>query len=223
MRINADFSQPAEVTPDSGRWVASPEAGVERVMLDRIGDEVARATSLVRYAPHSSFAPHRHDEGEEFLVLEGVFSDEHGDYPAGTYVRNPPGSAHRPSSRDGCTIFVKLRQFDPQDLSQIVIDTRKADDWQSGSDAGLETLELHRFGREQVSMKRLAAGSELSLSDFSQGAEILVVEGVLRKDSRDYPAGSWLRVPAGARLSLSSEAGCEVYVKTGHLPPASSA
>jgi len=92
-------------------------------MLDRIGDEVARATSIVRYAPHSRFAPHTHGGGEEFLVLDGVFQDEHGDYPTGTYVRNPPTSRHTPGSEPGCTIFVKLLQFDPDDRTPVRIDT----------------------------------------------------------------------------------------------------
>jgi hypothetical protein len=72
-------------------------------MLDRIGDEVARATSIVRYAPASHFSPHVHDGGEEFLVLEGTFQDEHGDYPVGSYVRNPPTSVNirtSPTRRD---------------------------------------------------------------------------------------------------------------------------
>ena len=116
MRIHADFSQRAIVAPSADRWLNSPESGVDRFMLDRIGDEVARASSLVRYAPSSSFPRHLHPEGEEFLVLEGVFSDEHADYPGGTYVRNPPGSGHSPYSVDGCRIFVKLRQFDAEDL-----------------------------------------------------------------------------------------------------------
>ena len=68
-------------------WIASPAGGVDRKMLDRIGDEKARATSIVRYAADSAFPEHEHPLGEEFYVLEGVFSDEHGDYPAGTYVQ----------------------------------------------------------------------------------------------------------------------------------------
>src|SRR5271166_3471905 len=100
-----------------------PIAGVERRMLDRIGAEVARATTIVRYAPGSSFSTHTHDGGEEFLVLEGVFSDEHGDFPAGSYIRNPPTSRHTPGSAPGCTIFVRLWQFDPNDRTQVRVDT----------------------------------------------------------------------------------------------------
>ena len=96
MEINADFTQTATADTKAMDWVPSSLAGVERKMLDRIGDEVARATSIVRYAPGNSFSPHSHAMGEEFLVLEGVFEDEHGKYPAGTYVRNPWGTAHTP-------------------------------------------------------------------------------------------------------------------------------
>ena len=119
MELNADFSAPVTVHSEELEWVASPMPGVDRRMLDRIGDEVARATSIVRYAPGSAFSEHTHTGGEEFIVLDGVFSDEHGDFPAGTYVRNPPTTAHTPSSAPGCVIFVKLWQFDMDDRTQF--------------------------------------------------------------------------------------------------------
>ena len=108
MNLNSDFGARAAVHAAQLDWTPSPIPGVDRRMLDRIGDEVARATSIVRYAPHSRFPSHTHGGGEEFLVLDGVFQDEHGDYSAGTYVRNPPTSSHTPGSEPGCTIFVKL-------------------------------------------------------------------------------------------------------------------
>src|ERR1700752_5172962 len=123
MELNADFSQRVVVHAAYLAWIPSPVAGVERRMLDRIGDEGARATSIVRYAPDSRFPAHTHGGGEEFLVLDGVFEDEHGDYPAGAYVRNPPTSRHTPGSTRGCVLFVKLRQFDPQDRKAIRLDT----------------------------------------------------------------------------------------------------
>ena len=125
MELNADFSQRVAVHAAKLPWTPSPMAGVHRRMLDRIGDEVARATSIVRYAPHSHFSPHTHGGGEEFLVLDGVFQDEHGDYPAGSYVRNPPTTRHTPGSEPGCVIFVKLWQFDPADRTEVRIDTGK--------------------------------------------------------------------------------------------------
>ena len=133
--VNADFSRRVVIATNDLPWVPSPQAGVERRMLDRIGGEIARATSLVRYAPASVFPGHEHALGEEFLVLDGTFSDEHGDYPAGTYVRNPPGSRHSPRTGPGCTILVKLRQMPPMERRRIVVDTAKSD-WEPGDVEG---------------------------------------------------------------------------------------
>ena len=119
MELNANFKERVVVHSDQLEWSASPMPGVDRRMLDRIGGEVARATTIVRYAPESKFSAHTHTGGEEFIVLDGVFQDEHGDFPAGTYVRNPPTSAHTPGSDAGCTIFVKLWQFDMDDRNQF--------------------------------------------------------------------------------------------------------
>src|SRR6185369_11809378 len=142
-RINADFSQRVVIATDTLPWIASPQAGVERRLLDRIGGEVARATSLVRYAGASSFPAHAHALGEEFLVLDGIFSDEHGDYPQGTYVRNPPNSRHTPHTAPGCTILVKLRQMEPSETARVVIDTAAAR-WEPGDSPGLARLPLHQ-------------------------------------------------------------------------------
>lgn len=214
MKINADFAQRAVVTPAEGQWIHSPESGVDRIMLDRIGDEVARATSIVRYAPGSAFPRHEHAKGEEFLVLEGVFSDETGDYPEGSYVRNPPGSGHAPFSTGGCRILVKLRQFDASDLRQFSVDTRDAGAWEARSD----TLALHEFGSERVWMQRLAAGQPLPIEPGVSGTEIFIVEGSLREDACRYPRESWLRFPAGSGSRLSAPEPALLWVKTGHLP-----
>jgi len=118
MEINADFNQRVVVRPEDYHWQPSPMPGVERMMLDRIGDEVARATTIVRFAPNSQFSPHEHGGGEEFFVLDGVFSDEHRDYPAGSYVRNPVGTHHTPRiGPEGATILVNFR--DPDPLEQL--------------------------------------------------------------------------------------------------------
>src|SRR5271168_3981228 len=106
MNLNSAFGARAAVHAGRLAWTPSPIPGVDRCMLDRVGEEVARATSIVRYAPGSHFSPHTHGGGEEFLVLDGVFQDEHGDFPAGSYIRNPPTSRHTPRSEVGCTLFV---------------------------------------------------------------------------------------------------------------------
>src|SRR5439155_5276531 len=155
--VNADFSRRVVIATDEMPWIPSPQAGVERRPLDRIGGEVARATSLVRYAAASAFPAHDHALGEEFLVLTGVFSDEHGDYPAGTYVRNPPGSRHAPRTEPGCSILVKLRQLTPSEQQRIVIDTASAG-WKRTDNPGVTRLPLYLDLREEVMLEQIRAG-----------------------------------------------------------------
>jgi anti-sigma factor ChrR (cupin superfamily) len=219
MQVNADFSERVVIDTTSTPWAPSPEPGVDRKLLDRIGGEVARATSIVRYAPGSKFHAHTHGLGEEFLVLTGTFSDEHGDYPPGSYVRNPPGSRHAPRSDAGCEIFVKLRQFDPADTARIVIRTRETH-WLPGLVRGLSVMPLHEFGTEHVALVRWQPGTRFSTHTHAGGEEILVLEGVFCDERGEYPAGTWLRSPHMSRHTPYSDAGCLIWVKTGHLPPA---
>ena len=217
MLVNADLSLRAVVRTAEIPWTPSPLPGVERKMLDRDGGEVARATSLVRYAPGSVFDPHEHGGGEEFLVLEGVFSDEHGDYPAGTYVRNPPGSRHRPLSREGCTILVRLRQIAPDDGAHVVIDTGKAE-WKPYPGAeGLVTTLLHTHARERVSMLRWGPGVGYPTHRHAGGEEVFVLAGELRDEHGTYPAGTWIRNPVGSEHAPFSPPGALLFVKSGHL------
>jgi hypothetical protein len=218
MRVNADFSRRAVNTAPAEQWIRSPETGVDRRMLDRIGDEVARATSIVRYAAGSSFQRHSHAKGEEFLVLDGVFSDEHAHYPCGTYVRNPPGSGHSPYSTDGCRILVKLRQFAAEDLLPVVIDTNDELNWRSDSVTGGEQKTLHIFETEQVSMLRIRSGQRLSVDVGIGGLEWLLVSGSLSDERSGYEAESWWRYPAGDTLEMNATSDCLIWQKTGHLP-----
>lgn len=215
MLVNADFSLPAIVTPDQYRWVESPQGGVTRVMLDRVGEEKARATSLVRYAPASFFPPHRHPGGEEILVLSGTFSDEQGDYPAGWYLRNPPGSGHRPFSVEGALIFVKLWQMSAAQDRPVRIDTRDASTWQE--QGGRAVCPLFDDGAEQVSLQRLAPNEPLFAGPVD-GAELLVIGGSLAAPGRAYENGSWIRLPKGDDPGIAAgPAGATLYLKTGHL------
>lgn len=216
-RINADFTQRIVLATDAMPWIPSPQAGVERRMLDRIGGEVARATSLVRYAPASSFPAHGHQLGEEFLVLSGVFSDEHGDYPEGTYVRNPPLSQHTPRTAPGCTILVKLRQMTPDERERIVVDTASAA-WQTDEQSGLSKLPLHTVvGGETVALERLARNTALGEVDCAAGEEIFILSGELRDGHGHFGKGTWIRNPPGFRRALGSSGGATYWVKRGHL------
>lgn len=218
LHINDDFSLPALLNSADLPWAPSPQAGVERRMLERIGDEVARATSLVRYGPRSRFPAHRHDLGEEFLVLDGVFSDEHGDYPTGTYVRNPPGTSHAPHTELGCTIFVKLRQMLAEEQTRLVVPYQPG--WRGETLAdGRERRLLHAcaFGREVVAMERVPAGWIEPAMLAPHGVEALILEGSLYLHGSVWPQGSWLRLPAGSISRLHSPEGATYWVKRGHL------
>jgi len=218
MRINANLAERVVIYPADYRWVDSPEPGVERMMLDRDGGELARATSLVRYAPNSHFPAHVHGGGEEILVLEGVFADEHGQYPEGTYLRNPVGSRHSPYVGEvGATIFVKLHQFCEADRRQLVLDTRKGG-WQPGLVDGLKVLILHQFGTEQVALLRWDPFTRFRTQSHWGGEEILVLEGTLYDEHGEYSAGSWIRNPHGScHTPFTRDDGALIYVKTGHL------
>ena len=220
-RVNSDFSRRVVIATNGLPWIPSPQQGVERRALDRIGGEVARATSLVRYAPRSVFPTHDHALGEEFLVLEGIFSDEHGDYAAGTYVRNPPGSHHCPRTDPGCIILVKLRQMALTEKQRTVVDTR-IPDWPQGDVDGHTCLVLYAAGQnaERVTMERLSAGAILPPMDCPGGEEILVLSGELVDERGVYGAGGWIRNPVGYRRRLGSTGGVTYWVKRGHLRPA---
>jgi anti-sigma factor ChrR (cupin superfamily) len=217
MNLNADFTTRAVVHAATLAWKASPMRGVERRMLDRIGGEVARATTIVRYAPESQFSPHVHGGGEEFLVLEGVFQDEHGDFPAGFYVRNPPQSRHTPGSKAGCTMFVKLWQFDLADRTNVLIDTNKMALLEVKDRNGVRQMPLFKDANEDVRLEQWVPGAAVEL-DPDGGLEVLVLEGGFREGGETYGPQSWLRLPIGAHFSARvATDGCRVWIKEGHL------
>ena len=217
MEINADFSQFASVHTAQLDWVPSPMQGVYRRMLDRIGGEVARATSIVRYAQGSAFPEHTHSGGEEFIVLEGVFQDEHGDYPAGTYVRNPVGTHHVPGSEPGCTIFVKLWQFAPEDQEQFAIDLGSVELEVVEGVPDVSRAVLASRDYEEVALEQWAAEASVSLGN-ADGAEALVLDGEIALGGERYGRHDWLRVPPGEAVELSAGSeGARIWIKRGHL------
>ncbi|MBM1688178.1 cupin domain-containing protein [Sulfitobacter geojensis] len=215
MNLNANFDTRVIVRSDQLEWQASPMKGVDRRMLDRIGGEVARATTIVRYAPGSAFSAHTHTGGEEFIVLNGVFQDEHGDFPAGTYVRNPPTTSHTPSSAEGCTIFVKLWQFDMEDRTQF----RKTMAEELAAPVnGVATAILHKDDREVVSYSHIDAEATLT-SQAQGGIEVLVIDGSITTGDDTLRKNDWLRLPEGETLSaVGGPEGAKLWIKTGHLP-----
>lgn len=217
MEINADFGTRTLVHAADLEWIASPMPGVHRRMLDRLGNEVARATSIVRYAPGSHFSAHEHTGGEEFLVLEGVFQDEHGDFPVGSYVRNPPTTSHTPSSTLGCTILVKLWQFHLDDRVQVRTDTNSSVLARDSQQPGVSHILLHTDPREIVRIMQIDSDCEFTV-DAAGGAELLVLEGSVQESDDLLKVHSWLRIPVGGTLSAKAGLeGARVWVKTNHL------
>ena len=216
MHVNADLTVAAAIDSGSIAWIPSPIAGVERRMLERDGDEVARATSLVRYAAGSSFAPHTHGAGEEFLVLKGVFSDDTGDFPQAWYVRNPPGSRHVQRSVAGAVIFIKLRQMPAAETAPVRLDTQDPSLWHDHG-AGCRQALLFDTPWERVVMQRLAPGYQGAREGWAGGAEFFVLAGELQLDAATQRAGAWIRLPAGSCAILASRSGALLYRKTGHL------
>ena len=216
MRINADFSQRVVLQHHELVWSSSPVPGIERRMLDREGGEVARATSIVRYAAGTQFTTHAHDAGEELFVLEGEFSDEHGVYPAGSYLKNPPGSSHTPRTEQGCLLFVKLRHLDTDDTERELINTRTAP-WYQGMVPGLTVMPLSEFGTRHTALVRWAPQTYFNPHRHFGGEEILVTDGVFEDEHGRYPAGSWIRSPHLSSHQPFSKEGCMILVKTGHL------
>ena len=213
--LNMDFEKRAVIETARQGWVASPMPGVWRKPLAREDLERGHATSIVRYESGARFSAHDHPQGEEILVLQGVFSDETGDYPAGTYFRNPEGFRHAPFSVEGCVLLVKLHQFQPDDTEHVVIDTH-ATPFQPGS-GNLRVLPLHNHGSEQVALVRWPAGEHFQAHTHFGGEEIYVISGELKDEHGSYPQATWIRSPHLSKHLPFAEEDTLIWVKVGHL------
>ncbi|MFL7026098.1 cupin domain-containing protein [Enterovibrio norvegicus] len=214
--LNMQFDKRVIIDTQSLDWQPSPAEGVFRKPLAREDAERGHATSIVKYVPNSAFSLHQHPMGEEIFVLDGVFSDEFGDYPTGTYLRNPPGTSHAPFSRLGCTLLVKLHQFSPNDTHQVQINMRDAE-WVDGQ-GKLKMLLLHEFNGEQVALIRWPAGQHFfSISHFC-GEEVFVLSGEYRDEFGHYRPGTWIRNPHMFEYNPYAEEDTLLWVKVGHLP-----
>lgn len=216
--LNGDLSLFARIDTNEIDWQPSPSPSVFRKRLDLAGDkEASRVTSVVRYEPNSLFHSHPHPDGEEILVLDGVFSDEHGDYPAGTFLLNPEGFEHAPRSKEGCILFVKLRQY-PGPRRHVTLDTSKGS-WRPGLSAGIEVQDLYREDGhlEHIRLARFAPGAATPEHEHRGGEEVFVIEGSVEDEFGIHSAGTWVRYPDGSRHTAHSSTGALLYVKSGHL------
>lgn len=218
--INGNLAARAVADTTRMDWTPSPSGSVWRKRVHLVGPpESGQVTSIVRYEPDSSFPAHDHPDGEEILVLEGVFSDEHGDWPAGTFLLNPEGFRHTPFSKPGCVLFVKLRQFPGKERRHVVVDTRKLD-WQPGLNAAVSYKPLYQQDgfSDVIRLERWAPQADLGTLTYKQGAELFVLEGELSDKAGTYAKGCWLRFPVGSAHHPRSEYGCTLYVKRSGLP-----
>ncbi|MFC1233928.1 cupin domain-containing protein [Vibrio sp. F74] len=214
--LNMDFNQRLVIESEKMEWLASPANGVWRKPFERQEQEAGHTTSIVKYDADSKFKSHPHPVGEEIFVLDGTFSDESGDFPAGTYLRNPPNSAHAPFSKGGCILFVKLNQFDENDSKQIRIKT-KEQSWLAGL-GGLQVMPLHEFKHEHVALVKWPKGEHFQPHKHFGGEEILVLSGTFRDEYGHYPKGTWIRSPHMSSHCPYVEEETVILVKTGHLP-----
>lgn len=214
--LHTDLRERLVLDTDTIPWVASPEPGVWRRMLERADAESGRATSIVRYEPGARFHAHQHPMGEEFFVLEGIFSDEHGDYPAGSYVLNPPDSEHAPWTRDGCVLFVKLCQYAGPDRKRIVADSARME-WRPSGARGIAVKEFYSDSShpERVALIKWEPGARYPRHSHPGGEEVLVLEGALVDEAGRYPHSTWIRNPPGSAHEPYSPEGCILLIKTG--------
>jgi len=218
--VNGDLGIRVTVRTESMPWSPSPSPSVWRKRLHRVGpQEAGKVTSVVRYDPESNFPVHDHPDGEEILVLDGVFTDDRGDWPAGTYLLNPEGYRHAPSSREGCVLFVKLRQFPGLDRLKVAIDTH-AMDWEPGEIDGIECKPLYsqQGYEDSMMLERWSAGFTAKHRDYPDGAEVFVLDGEFQDDAGTHPAGTWTRFPKDAAHSPRTNTGCTIYLKRGGHP-----
>ena len=213
--LNMDFTLAACVHPNDQQWNKSPADGVSRIPLEREAAESGHTTSFVRFEPGSFFPEHSHPQGEELYVLDGVFSDENGDYPAGTYIRNPPGSRHKPFTKEGCTLFVKLDQFQEGDNKHVVIRPEEQK-WHAGI-GNLKVLSLHTYNTESTALVHWPENEVFQPHTHWGGEEIVVIKGKFIDEYGEYPAGSWVRSPHMSKHFPRVEEETLILVKVGHL------
>ena len=217
--INGDLSQPARVDTNKVDWSPSPSGTVWRKRVHLVGPpESGQVTSVVRYEPDSTFPSHDHPDGEEIFVLDGVFSDEHGNWPAGTYLLNPEGFRHAPFSRDGCVLFVKLRQFKSTEREHVAVDTNDLD-WQATKELGISEKRLYSQAgfNDSMRLESWTPGATPAAREFPGGVEIFVIDGRFADEHGIHSSGTWLRLPAGGQHRPNTDTGCTLYIKTGGI------
>lgn len=220
--FNADFSQRVVIHPSDKQWGETQMSGVRFQLLEACCLPYPRRTLVLDCKPGSVINKHDSQMEVEFFVLDGEIADENGNYPKGTYVRNPNGSSHA-HSKLGCRLFVKLSQIHEEDQGQRVINTKRESKWLPGPVEGTEIYPLHMWDCESVFLIRWLSEASFKPTLNPDGEEIYVVHGQLNDKQGTYPKGSWIRNPPVSWQSWEADNGTIVYYKHGHFPDSSEA
>lgn len=215
--LHGDLTRRVVVDTAAMRWTASPSATVWRKRVHRVGPaESGQVTTVVRFDAGATFHDHGHPDGEEILVLEGVFSDQAGDWPAGSYLLNPEGFRHAPFARTGCVLFVKLRQYPGRQRRHVALATAQLP-WLAAAQPGVERKLLYQQPgfADVTALQRWAPGADPGPQNDPAGAEFFVLQGAFSDALGHYGTGCWLRLPAGFQHHPRTTEGCTLYCKTG--------
>lgn len=214
--ISGDLNTRVAMDTSDMSWSASPSGAVWRKRVHLVGPpESGQVTSVVRYEAGATFPEHNHPDGEEILVLEGVFSDEHGDWPKGSYLLNPDGFRHAPFSTEGCVIFVKLRQFPGEDRHHVAIQTSDLA-WKPTGQPGVTVKHLYEQPgyADRMRLECWATGATVT-NLYPEGAELFLIDGRFDDDLDAYMAGTWIRLPNGSSHTARTIDECTLYIKEG--------
>ena len=117
----------------------------------------------------------------------------------------------------GCTIFVKLWQFHPEDRTYVHANLNKLGAVPEQGREGVEVSPLYKDAYENVRIEQWQPNASVNL-DTTGGGEIFVLEGSATQNQDTLRKHSWLRVPINTKINLvAGPDGAKVWIKTGHL------
>eukprot|EP01084_Bolivina_argentea_P295635 509025_1 len=219
-----DTSIRAVVHPPLMAWIESPDSRVWRRRLSLEGEvESGRVTSMVKFGKGAVFHKHAHPDGEEIFVLEGSLRDANGIYPKGTYMLNPDGSVHQPSSPDGCILFVKLRQYGGQNRQYMCLETETMH-WKPSENPAIQVKHLYKdplgLHIETTRIEKWASGRTIEYCS-KHLLEVLVLEGKAVVDGEKLEKYSWICIPVCnvVQFYTDESVGTEVFIKEGEWRP----
>jgi len=213
VNFNLDISKKVVIDTTNKTNKSLSKNGITKVILEGELENSEQTSSIIEYSPNTQLQIWSHPFGEEIFVLEGIFSNKNGDYPAGTYIRNSSMISDKSFSKKGCKIFIKSNQTNSIDNTQIVIDTNISK-WLKGY-GNLEVIPLY----ENTALVKWPKSEKFVQHSHYGGEEIFVLKGEFIDEHGRYPKGTWLRSPHLSTHFPFVEEETIIFVKTGHLFP----